>query len=247
MSDLRARSLVLLAAGVLVSPAARPQIIRVDPQQGVEVIASRLAEMNERRKVALTNYESRRLMTVTYEGPLSQGEATETVLMTFTAPASKQFAILSATGAQLIRDIVFQRALTAEQAAAGEAAQQASALNLKNYKMLLVGREQLAGGNCFVLDVAPKVPSEFTYSGRVWVQAMDFAVARIQGQPAVNPSPWISGGEFTTDFQKVGDFYFPQRTVSTSNLPLGLRARLTIQYGPYRILRATPVYPTGPL
>ncbi len=220
---------------------ARPQLLPADRQSEVEQIAHRLAEMTEKRKAALTSYESRRVMTVTYQGALSQGEATETVAMTFTAPATKQFTILSATGAQIIRDSVFQRALTAEQTAAGAAAQKASALTLENYTMVLVGREQLPAGTCLVLDVTPKVASEFTYAGRVWVNMTDYAVVRIQGKPAVNPSPWITEGEFTTDFQKVGDFYFPLKTVSSSNLPLGLRAQLTIQYGSYHILGATPL------
>lgn len=241
MSDLRARSLVLFAVGLLASGVARPQVVHADPQLGVEQIATRLSAMNERRKVALASYESQRVMTVTYQGQLSQGEASETVSMRFNAPSSKQFTVISASGAQIIRDNVFQRALTAEQAAAGESAQQASALNLKNYTMLLVGREKLPAGDCLILEVSPKVASEFTYTGKVWVQGTDFAVVRIQGKPAINPSPWISEGEFTTDFQKIDDFYFPHRTVSTSTLPLGLHARLTIEYGSYRILSATPM------
>ena len=182
-------------------------------------------------------------MTVSYTGPLSQGEATETVRMTFTAPARKQFTVLSASGPQLIRDSVFQRALTAEQTAGTASAQQASALTPENYTMTWVGREHLPAGDCLVLQVTPRQATEFTYSGKVWIQTTDFAVVRIQGRPAMNPSPWITDGAFTTDFQKIGDFYLPQQTVSTSNLPLGMHARLTIQYGPYRILQATPLRP----
>lgn len=247
MSDLRAQSFVLFAVGILAVGAARPQVIHADPQLGVEQIAVRLSAMNERRKVALTSYENQRVMTVTYQGGLSQGEASETVSMRFNAPSSKQFTVISASGPQIIRDNVFQTVLTAEGAAEEEDARQASALNLKNYTMLLVGREKLPAGDCLILEVAPKVASEFTYTGKVWVQGTDFAVVRIQGKPAVNPSPWISEGEFTMDFQKIGDFYFPQKTVSTSTLPLGVHARLTIQYGSYRILSATRVRLGDPL
>ncbi|MGI4755571.1 MAG: hypothetical protein ACRYGF_01840 [Janthinobacterium lividum] len=233
---------VQLAGGGLFHQAGA-QEIRVE-QPSVQKIAAGLAEMNSRRNAALTAYESRRLMTVAYQGPLSEGEATESVVMAFTAPASKQFTILLATGPQLIRDSVFQRAINAETAAATEGARRASELNLQNYTMQLVGREHLSLGDCYVLEVVPRTASEFTYVGKVWVQATDFAVVRIQGKPAVNPSPWISEGTFTSEFQKVGDFYFPATTVSTSNLPLGMRARLTIQYSSYRILSAKPV-PSG--
>ena len=167
--------------------------------------------------------------------------------MTFHAPASKQFTVLSTSGSQLLRESVFQRAMNAEQTASADSAQRASALNLDNYTMRLIGREGLPAGESYVLEVAPKISSEFTFSGRVWVQALDFAVVRIQGKPAVNPSPWISDGEFTTDFHKVGDFYFPERTVSTSNLPLGLHAQLTIRYESFHILQEFPVHAVGRL
>ena len=229
----------LLLTGILLPVhALRAQSPRGNQALNITEISQRLTEMNARRRAALKQYESRRTMTVTYDGPLSQGEATEMVQMTFTAPATKQFTVMSATGLKLIRDNVFQRALDAEQTAASEEAQRASALNTENYNMQVVGVEQMPGGQCYVLDVAPKVPGDFTYVGRVWVQDNDFAVVRIKGRPSINPSQFVSDGEFTTDFQKVGTFYFPQQTVSTSLLPLGMRARLTIQYGPYRILSA---------
>ena len=44
---------MLFAVGALAIEAARPQIIRVDPQQGVEQIAARLAETNEGAKLHL--------------------------------------------------------------------------------------------------------------------------------------------------------------------------------------------------
>ena len=104
-----------VACALVFCGVAAPQTARPDQRMSVEQIASRLGEMNEARRVALRKDESRRVMTVTYQGPLGAGEAAETVLMTFTAPESKQFTVLSSSGAQVIRDSVFQRALTAEQ------------------------------------------------------------------------------------------------------------------------------------
>jgi hypothetical protein len=75
MNKLRVRCLLLFVFGVFASHRVHPLIVPVEEQRGVERIAARLNEMNEKRKAALTSYESRRLMTVTYQGPLSQGEA----------------------------------------------------------------------------------------------------------------------------------------------------------------------------
>ena len=107
--------------------------------------------------------------------------------------------------------------------------------------MRLAGQERLDLGLCYVLDVRPKTTSAFAYRGRVWIQGTDFAVVKIDAQPAQDPSAWVSAGKFTTLFEKVGDFYFPKETVSSSQILMGGDAALTIKYGEYRILQADPL------
>jgi hypothetical protein len=207
----------------------------------VEQIAARLAESNARRDAALKSYESRRDMTVTFKSRVGDGQATESVLMTFTAPGTKHFTVFSSSGSAFMRDNVFQREITSEQAAADPIAKQRAALTLANYEMKLVGGDHLDVGDCYVLDVVPKTTSAFAYRGRVWIQTSDFAVVKIDGQPAQDPSAFVSAGKFTTVFQKVGDFYFPKETTSSSQILMGGEASLTITYIGYRILQADPV------
>lgn len=208
----------------------------------VEQIAGRMQAMNQERDAALKSYESSRVMSVTYKGTLGEGQATEAVVMTYTAPASKRFTVLSATGSAFIRESVFQREMTSEAAAAAPEARQSAALTPANYDMRLVGQERLALGDCYVIDVYPRTTSPFAYRGRVWVQSPDFAVVRIDAKPAQDPSTWVSAGRFTTEFKKVGDFYFPAETASSSQVLLGGEATLTIKYGDYRILQAGPAH-----
>ena len=218
-----------------------PQTARPADVLSVEQIAGRLAEKNAQRDAALKSYESRREMTVAVKSRMGDAGATETVVMTFTAPATKRFAVVSATGSAFIRQSVFQKAISSEQAAADPIAKQGAALTLANYDMRLAGQERLDIGLCYVLDVLPKTTSAFAYRGRVWIQDTDFAVVKIDGQPAQDPSAWVSGGKFITYFQKVGDFYFPKETTSSSQILMGGDASLTIKYGEYRILQADPV------
>lgn len=211
----------------------------------VEQIAERMDERNRQRDAALKSYESHRLMTVTYKGALGEAQAAETVAMTFTAPASKQFTVLSATGSAFLRQSVLQRAISSEIAAAAPAARQSAALTLANYDMRLAGQEHLDVGECYVIDVIPKTPSPFAYRGRVWVQSTDFAVVQIDARPSQDPSAWVSAGRFTTRFGKVGDFYFPLETASSSQVLMGGDAALTIRFSDYRILQADPVRPAA--
>ena len=209
----------------------------------VSQIAAHMDEKSRERDRSLQSYESRREMSVTVKSRLGDAGATETVLMTFTSPATKQFSVLSATGSAFLRESVFQREMSSEQAAAAPAARQAAALNLTNYDMHLAGGQHLDLGDCYVLDVVPRTTSPFAYRGRVWVQGTDFAVVRIEGQPAQDPSAWVSAGRFTTEFQKVGDFYFPKETTSSSQVALGGEASLSIRYSNYRILKANAAGP----
>ncbi len=208
------------------------------PVLSAEQITQHMQQRNEFRAASLQSYESRRVMTLAYKGKLTDKQASETVQMTYTAPSSKQFVILSAVGSPLLRDSVFQRAMDSEQEAATRGD---TNLNPANYEMKLIGTDHLPEGTCYVLTVSPRHSNRFTFQGRIWVQGTDFAVVRIEAEPMETPSFWVKNGEFQTDYVKVGGFWFPARTVSTSHVRLGGNATLTIQYGSYHLLSVKPV------
>jgi hypothetical protein len=58
--------------------------------------------------------------------------------------------------------------------------------------------------------VKPKAPTKYHFVGRIWVDAEDFAVARIEGTPAVKPSIWISKTAFVHTYKKVVSFWLPK-------------------------------------
>ena len=223
---------VLMVAMVGAGSLAAGQV----PALTVDQIAAKLETANAQRDAALHGYRSRRVMHVTFQSSLGEGQASETVDMTYTAPGPKRFSIVAADGPQFIRDAVFQRAIDSEAAAAEPEAKRAAALTLQNYTMRLVGEEQRSAGDCYVLDVTPRTASPYAFAGQVWVQAAEFAVVRVEGKPAQDVSLWVTAGQFTTTYAKVGGFYFPSETTSSSQIRLGGTAALTIQYGPYRLL-----------
>lgn len=231
--------LLCLTAQVFIpcfSPAQTREVTPPLQPLTVEQIAAAVQHTSDLRSGALHSYESRRVMTLSYKGRLADKLASETVQMTYTAPSSKQFVILSANGSPLLRDSVFQRAMDSEQEAAGRTD---TRMTPENYEMKLLGTERLPEGECYVLSVVPRHNNRFTYRGRIWIQSRDFAVVRIDAEPVETPSFWIKNGSFRTDYSKVGDFWFPARMVSNSHIRLGGEATLTIQYGPYHVLSAT--------
>ena len=111
----------------------------------------------------------------------------------------------------------------------------ATALTPANYRFQLLGSESVNGRPAYILSVEPLTESKFLYRGKVWVDATDFAVAKIEASPAKNPSFWISRTLIQYTYAKTGNFWLPQRSRSESKIRIGGTAVLTIDYGTYQI------------
>ena len=105
----------------------------------------------------------------------------------------------------------------------------------------LVAYDRTPNGSTYVLKVEPRTNDKFLYRGQIWVDGEDFAVTRLEAEPAKNPSFWTKNSEIEQVYMKVGDFWLPARNRSISTIRLGGRAELTIDYNDYEITGATTV------
>jgi hypothetical protein len=90
----------------------------------------------------------------------------------------------------------------------------------------------------WVLEVSPKVSNRFNYKGKVWVSMDDYAVVRIVGSPAKNPTWLTSGATFDYRYARNGQFWLPQKNVTVSHVRMGGEITLTVDYGTYDIVAA---------
>jgi len=204
----------------------------------VEKVVANLVRMNSQRAQALRSYQGLRTYRVEYRGFPSSRSAEMVVAITYHAPGTKEFTIESATGSKLIIDKVFKKALQSEKEALETENQERTALNNDNYIFRMVGYEALSGNARYVLVVEPRTNSKFLYRGRIWVDAADFAVTRIEAQPAKNPSFWIKNTEIEQIYSKVNNFWLPAHNHSVTAIRLGGHADFTIDYGSYQITDA---------
>jgi hypothetical protein len=65
------------------------------------------------------------------------------------------------------------------------------------------------------------------------VNAKDFSIVRIEGQPARNPSFWVHDVHFVHTYQRVGPFWFAASTHSTSEVRIFGPSELTIDNSDY--------------
>lgn len=205
-------------------------------------VADKLIEMNLRRAQALHSYQGTRTYRVTYRGLLGLTVAGMVVDVTYKAPQTKEFIIRSSTGSKLLLDRVFKKLLQAEKEALSIDGQRRTALNRENYEFTMVGCESTMARQMYVLTVEPKTKSKFLFRGRIWVDAYDFAVVRLEAEPATDPSFWTKSSEIEQSYKKVNDFWLPQRNHSVSSIRIGGRAELTIEYQSYNITGSERVF-----
>ncbi len=198
-------------------------------------VVDNLIRQNSERAAALLHSEATRVYHLVYRGFPGDREAEMTVQAIFNSPSSKEFKVISQSGSRMILDRVFKKLMESEQEAAQPAISARTQLNRDNYSFELVGYEPTPSGGLYVLRVNPKTKSKYVYRGTVWVDATDFAVTRIEGEPAQNPSFWTKRTEIHHEYKKVDAFWLPVRNESVSYIRLGGQATLTIEYKDYRV------------
>lgn len=204
----------------------------------LEQVVDNLVRRNRERAHALVRAQATRVYHLSYRGFPGDREAEMTVEAKFQSPTTKDFKIISQSGSKLIIDRVFKKLLESEQEAAQPEMNSRMQLNRENYDFELLGYEPSETGGQYLLRVSPKAKSKYVYRGRVWVDAMDFAVVRIEAEPAQNPSFWTKKSEIHHEYRKVQDFWLPVRNESVSFIRLGGTATLTIEYKDYQVTGA---------
>lgn len=231
---MRIPPIVVLASLVLaLAPPLCAANDTVSPDVGT--IMEKVAEKNAERAAALQGYTGRRIYHLLYRGFPGDKEAEMVVSARYDAAAGKQFHIVSQQGSKFILDKVFKRLLTSEQEATQRDNREATALTSRNYDFRLLSEESVEGTRRYVVAATPRTNNKFLYRGTIWIDAENYAIARIEAEPAKNPSFWISKTRVLHVYSKVGDFWLPVENRSTSHIRLGGEATLTIHYLDYKL------------
>lgn len=221
---------------VLAFPAIAQQENVSAPLSADEVIG-RVIQMNEVRAKALESYSSVRSYHLECHC-LSHKKADMVVRTDYQAPNKKEFTIVSESGSGTVRNKVFKKLLEAEQESMQEENQQRSAITLENYTFAMSDYQKTDTDEFYVLEAKPRTKNKFLFRGRIWVNAKDFAITRVEGQPAVNPSFWTVRTDFKRSYQKIGDFWLPESNESETKVRVFGTAFLTIEYREYQITPA---------
>jgi len=220
-------------------PAVAQQVTASAPLTADEVI-NHVVTMNEVRAKALESYSSLRTYHLECHC-LSHKKADMVVRADYQSPNTKVFTIISESGSGTVRNKVFKKLLEAEQESMQAENQQRSVITPENYTFQVADYQKTDTDEFYVLDAQPRSKNKFLFRGRIWVNTKDFAITRVEGQPAVNPSWWTLKTDFKRGYQKIGDFWLPESNESETKVRIFGTAVLTITYGQYEI---TPAHDT---
>jgi outer membrane lipoprotein-sorting protein len=237
MNILRALFCIFALLGVSFAEEGSP----LHPANGITAkqIVTRMTENNRKRKQELQSYTGQREYHLLYTGFPGKREADLVVEVKYEAPTRKEFRVISESGSQWMINRVFKRLLETEKEAADEKNQERTALTEDNYEFELLGQEVADGRPSYVLRVEPKTANKLLYRGKIWVDATDYALSKIEGEPAKLPSFWISKTIVHHSYRKIGDFWLPARNESNTEVRLGGHAILSIQYRDYKVVAQT--------
>lgn len=197
-------------------------------------IVEQMRRQSLEQTAGLKQYTALRHYAVEYRGFSARIAAKMDVDVNYDAATGKSFRIVSQSGSRLLCEKVLKRAVESEKEAYKDKA--STALTEANYRFQLAGSESVAGRPAYILNVQPLTDSKFLFRGKIWVDAADFAVTKMETEPAKSPSFWISRTLIHYVSVKTDSFWLPQQVRSETKVRVGGTAVLTIDYGIYEVV-----------
>ncbi len=202
-------------------------------QWSADEVVRRMLETDGLRRQALQRYTSSRVYVA--ENKRFGKRAEVAVRETYSFPGKKDFAVVSETGSHYIRRRVIDKLIAAEIESTQKDSRDQTRISPENYRFRLAGTEPVDGRPCFVVEVIPLQAKKYLIRGRIWVDQEEFAIARMEGVPAKNPSFWTRKVQITRRYWKYGPFWLPASTESESDILIAGKSSLHIAYADYKI------------
>jgi|SRR5579871_2109420 len=194
-------------------------------------IVERMVQADNNRLAALAGYTGVRHYR--FENKKSNKRAELTTRVACDEAGVKTFEVISESGSGFVRNHIIRKMMDAEQEASQKGERQDTRIIPANYDFRLVGTEVLDGRSNYVLEVDPKTRNKFLIRGRIWVDAEDFAIARVEGQPAKNPSFWIRSVRVVQRYERTGQFWLPASNQSVAQARIFGTTEVVIDYFDY--------------
>lgn len=195
-------------------------------------IMANLSVREVQRNSAMEGYEAKRLYALDNQRLHKQAEML--VNVQYGSNGTKHFQIIAESGWSAARKHVFQRMLSTESELSLPVNRPTTLLSTVNYTFRFVKIDSVDNRPAYEIEVIPKHRSKYLIRGDIWVDAADYAIVRIDGSPAKNPSFWTRKVHFVQTYAKDGPYWFMAATHSVTEVLFLGSTSLTINYFDYK-------------
>lgn len=224
---IRTAVILLLALGsTTIAHAQQAPILDAD-----EVIAKLVNNNSQRDKLGDGYSGSRRYV---LENQRLNKRAELLVSVKCDPDGTKHFEVVSEEGWKSANKRVVRKMLESEAETSQPQVRPSTSITSANYRFQMLASEFLEARPVYVIQVLPKREDKYLFEGRIWIDAEDFAVVRVEGKPAKNPSFWTRSIHFVQQYHKSGAFWFPFSTESVTDARIFGKTEITISYFDYR-------------
>lgn len=208
-----------------VTPAPMPMTV-------TEIVEHMVQADNERMAV-FSGYTGMRRYN--FENEKFKKNAEMTVRVLCDQAGAKTFEVVAESGSGFVRSHIIRRMIDAEREANEKGEHEQTRIIPRNYDFRLLGTDETDGRPSYVLEISPKTENQFLIRGRIWVDAMDFAISRLEGSPAKNPSFWIRSVHVVHRYDRIGKFWLPVTNKSRAEARIFGVNDVRIEYFDYLI------------
>jgi hypothetical protein len=162
--------------------------------------------------------------------------AQETIHTVYTRAVGKQYTPIAQSGSSFLRSAVIDRLLAGEKDLNLAANREGALITSKNYDLQpQPGIVDLNGRQCIVVAIKPLRKSPHLFTGKIWIDASDYTVVRLEGAPSQSPSVFAGQATVARDYIKVEGFSMATHAQARSHTFLLGDTLLKIDYTNYQI------------
>ncbi len=209
---------------------------RISDQEIVKRIDAAVYE----RTNALARYTVKEQYDV-YRNGETKPSAQMTVQTVYSYSGGKDYTLVAQSGSQLLRTVVLDKVLAGVRDMARADRRESVWVTSANYEMHPEpGTVAMNGRPCLIVDIKPRRKSPQLFKGKVWVDASDFSVLRLEGVPAQSISIFTGQTSVMRDYAKIEGFSMATHAEASSHSFLLGYTLMKIDYTGYQIQRGAP-------
>ncbi len=108
-----------------------------------------------------------------------------------------------------------------------------------NYDMKPLGKERVNGTLCIEIELSPKRRSPYLLQGRLWVNASDMTVVKIEGKPPVSPSFFAGRPQIVRQYTEIDGFSLAELSHAVSHTFFFGESTVDIEYHDYCLITSS--------